>query len=131
MTEFTESVIDSVSTVVDNKIGQFEKKLDTISKLPEQINKNCESFAQVLKRNLPAVSEVAPDHNTQHIKIAVKEALIEGKKDEMRIDDRKQNIILFNVAESHADTPVKRENEDVFFSHACIIPYARTTSLIV
>ena len=46
------------------------------------------------------------EHNTRDI---------EGKKDEMRIDGRKKNIILFNVAESQSDTPVKRKKEDISF----------------
>ena len=59
--------------------------------------------------------EVVSGHNTRDIRIAVKEALIEGNKDEMRIDDRKKNIVLFNVAESQSDSPVKRKKGDISF----------------
>ena len=130
LAEFAANILDSVSKVVENKIGHFDKKLDTSSKLPEKINKNCESFAEALKKGLPEVPEVVSEHNTHDIRIAVKEALIEGKKDEMRIDDRKKNIILFNVAESQSDTPVKRKKEDIsFFLRDYMRLYAMTTRL--
>ena len=41
--------------------------------------------------------------------------MTEKKKDEKDIEDRKKNIILFNVPESHADTAEKRKHEDISF----------------
>ena len=40
-------------------------------------------------------------------KVILKEAMIERNKDEIEIEDRKKNVILFNVPESQSDTAEK------------------------
>ena len=51
----------------------------------------------------------------QDIKAIVKEALTEKKSDEMDIEDRKKNFVLFNVTESQADVVDERKQEDISF----------------
>ena len=112
LAEFSTSILDSVSEIIDKKIDEMEKNLKSI---PENLTKKCENYAQVLMTNLPETSEIAAKSNMQNIKTILKEAITEKKKDEKDIEDRKKNIILFNVPESHADTAEKRKNEDISF----------------
>ena len=90
----------------------MEKNLEL---MPEILNKKCETFAQVLITNVPQTSQGISNTNMAEMKVLVKEAMTERNKDEKDIEDRKKNIILFNVPESREDTAEKRKNEDIFF----------------
>ena len=70
-------------------------------------------------KNLPQTPPITTKTNMQDMKVILKEAMTERNKDEKEIEDRKKNVILFNVPESQSDTAEKRRSEDIsFFTHS-------------
>ena len=68
--------------------------------IPEDINKNCTSYAEALKIKLSLSATEDLEKGLQDIKEIVKEALTEKKSDDMALEDGKKNFVLFNVIES-------------------------------
>ena len=91
---------------------KFDKRFANLS---EDINKNCTSYAEALKTNLTLSTTEELGKGPQDIKAIVKEALTETKNDDMDIEDRKKNFVMFNVTESQADTADERKKEDISF----------------
>ena len=88
------------------KVSEVEKKMTSLSKMPEELNKT--------------IVDIMNNDQSKSIKGIIKVAICENRSDEKKSEGRKKNIILFNVPESPSESPEERKEEDItFFNKMC------------
>lgn len=109
---------DSISVKIDKSLAQLEEKFESLSAVPEEISRNCKTFAEALKST--PISNPINDPSNVKFKNIVKEALDEEKREEKELDDRKRNIIIFGAPEHSSDSAETRKVEDIkLFTAVC------------
>lgn len=111
--EITTRSIVKLEERIDEKLvqrlAQVEEQFLSISSVPDEINKNCKTFAETLKSNLSK----NPENNADSFKNIVKKAMEEEKKEVKELEDRKRNIILFGAPEKESEIIDERKKADV------------------
>lgn len=98
LNEFSLTMVNTISKVVDEKLLQLENKFKTIIEIPtEEINHNYKSFAEALKENLPGKPRET-----------MKSVIDEVRNDQLIQDaerkERSSNLIIHGIAEGcHLD----------------------------
>ena len=83
------------------KVSEVEKKMTSLSKMPEELNKT--------------IVDIMNNDQSKSIKGIIKVAICENRSDEKKSEGHKKNIILFNVRESPSESPEERKEEDITF----------------
>ena len=162
LADFSTSILDTVSEVINKKIGEMEKNLESISEnLTKTFNETINTVVSTSMKGISSkVSDVSDNVNTtmsdgvddemgpnaenlnksfadalkakgniqglvnkgnpQELKNIIKQAIGERKKEEDKLEDRKTNIIVFNLPEPKANTNEGRKADDQsFFINIC------------
>ena len=110
MKEFSTNIIVSLTEIVDTKLNELENKFGKMVAMPEEMYK---SFSEAIKTNLPRKPK-------ENLKTVVKQAMTERKNAEEYLEERKANIIVFNMQESKANTAEQRKSDDTaLFIETC------------
>ena len=103
LSKFATELVGSVSKLVDDKLNDklnvWNTKLQSIEKLPEEINQKCDSFKEVLTKNIPASSST-PVVDFRRVLL---ETQNEEKIQQSQRDARSKNFIIHGISEVEED----------------------------
>ena len=94
-----------MTKIVDDKLSMLDDKLQSIVKIPEEINQNCKTFKEALTQNMP--STPPPTDLKKVINETRNKELVQERERKLR----SLNIIIHGVKE---DVENVKENDERF-----------------
>ena len=102
----TQKECKTFADAVTSKVSEVEKKMASLSKMPEELNKT--------------IVGIMNNDQSKSIKGIITVAICENRSNEKKSEGRKKNIILFNVPEPPSESPEERKEEGItFFNKMC------------
>ena len=111
--QFTTDILDSVTKIVDEKLNMLGNHFQTLVKIPEEINSNCETFKDALTNNIPSSSAVSD------LKIVLNRNRNDQLVQEAERKRRAQNLIIHGVQE--VDAEKQKENDENFITSFLVL----------
>ena len=122
--KFTTGILDTVTKIVDEKIKLLGNHVQTLVKIPEDINSNCKTFKNPLTNNIPSTSAVTD------LKIVLNQSRNDQLVQEAESKRRAQNLIIHGVKEVDAENQ-KEKDENFITSFPGVIGVDTTPESIV
>ena len=95
LSNFATELVSTVSKMVDEKLSVWNTKLQTIEKLPDEINQCCASFKEALTNNFPTATRTEVDFHKVLLETQNEERIQQRQR-----DARAKNIIIHGIPES-------------------------------